>query len=51
MKIENLPAIAAIVCFAVAVLSAVGTFNTNTIAWLAGGLLALAVAIVAPWIP
>jgi len=48
MRIENLPALAAIVCFAVAVLSAVGVFHADTTAWEAGGLLALAVAVLAP---
>jgi hypothetical protein len=51
MTIHQIPALAAIVCFAVATLSAVGTFDTNVTAWVAGGLLALAVAVAAPRVP
>jgi hypothetical protein len=51
MTINQIPALAAVVCFAVATLSAVGAFNTNITAWTAGGLLALAVAVLAPRIP
>jgi hypothetical protein len=48
MNINQIPALAAIVCFAIATLSAVGAFSTNVTAWTAGGLLALAVAVLAP---
>jgi hypothetical protein len=48
MNINQLPAVAAVVCFAVTLLSAVGTFSANEAAWTAGGLLALAVAVLSP---
>jgi hypothetical protein len=48
VTINQIPSLAAVVCFAVATLSAIGAFDTNVTAWLAGGLLALAVALVVP---
>lgn len=48
MTINHIPGLAAIVCFAVATLSAVGAFDTNVTAWIAGGLLALTIAVLAP---
>lgn len=42
--IRILLVIAACVCFAVAVLAATGTIGTNGAAWVAGGLLAWALA-------
>lgn len=48
MNINQIPALAAVVCFAVTLLSAIGAFSANESAWTAGGLLALAVAVLAP---
>jgi hypothetical protein len=48
MNINQIPALAAVVCFAITLLSAVGAFNANEPAWTAGGLLSLAVAVLAP---
>jgi hypothetical protein len=48
MNINQIPALAAIICFAVTLLSAVGAFSANETAWTAGGLLSLAVAVLAP---
>jgi hypothetical protein len=42
MNLGRLFSIAAVFCFAVAVLIAVGVFTSNENAWLAGGLLAFA---------
>jgi hypothetical protein len=48
MNINQIPALAAVVCFTITLLSAIGAFNANETAWTAGGLLSLAVALLAP---